>query len=597
MKKLPIFIHSLFRAGSTYLFMVFQRSPEGYWCYQEALHEIAFFSRHQPQLLGENHGDSKVVLLRHPHLEKGYFHELQDVWPIWREKITATSIYAGYFAPPEADIGIPYWQSLVDVSKGRPVFQECRTPGRIGAIKESLGGYHIYLWRNPWDQWWSYKVSPYFDTANQLIIRAPHAPAPVAQLRKALGIEDEASSDISAAFAHYGSKPDSSEKSYLVFYMLWCLGLHEGMAHADLLLNIDRLSDSGAYRDGMQDALLNAGISGIDFSGCRVPQGRYLKQDQTFFEPLEERVHQWLLEGGWTPELLEQVQTIRQQYGPTGRSVPITSCLPADLAEQASRARALARRYETSWAENASDLSSKIEIIKNRATQAEIREAEARAQIRHTMEVAQQAQKLVARLQTRETELISQLQSALEEVDQAQTMAAQAEAHARDLSATLETTRQELHDVHQANHHHWQLSEARFQQILAMSNSTPWRLTYPLRWGTLQLRRLKERYVSSCFRAFARKLIRQIAYQGFDFVAKRPGLRTRCIAWAQKTGIYSMLHAYYWRHVFPASVCSISTESLQCGRRSCELEKLTPRARQIYADLKDAIMQQEKEKA
>jgi hypothetical protein len=35
----PIFVHSLFRSGSTYLFEVFRRSPDGYWCYQEPLNE------------------------------------------------------------------------------------------------------------------------------------------------------------------------------------------------------------------------------------------------------------------------------------------------------------------------------------------------------------------------------------------------------------------------------------------------------------------------------------------------------------------------------------------------------------------------------
>jgi len=49
--ELPIYIHSLFRAGSTYLFHVFRRSKAGYWCYQEPLHEVAFIAKHNPDIL------------------------------------------------------------------------------------------------------------------------------------------------------------------------------------------------------------------------------------------------------------------------------------------------------------------------------------------------------------------------------------------------------------------------------------------------------------------------------------------------------------------------------------------------------------------
>ena len=381
MSKSPIFIHSLFRAGSTYLFNVFRRSGAGYWCYQEPLHELAVFARDEPKLLLVDHGEEKTRLLRHPKTEKMYFQELYDTWPAWQEALSAFAVYNGYFAPPHADIGIPYWSALIDAAQGRPVLQECRTAGRIGAIQDQLGGYHIYLWRNPWDQWWSYKVTPYFDVANQLIINAPYSPPAVHALRAALGLEAYAGDGLGEAFAHFSEKPRTSEENYLIFYLLWCLGLQAGAKHAHLMLNIDRLSDSPTYRDEMQTQLTEAGIDGIDFSDCHVPQGRHLEQDQAFFTALEDKVHHWLKEGGWSQNELDHVYSLRQQFLPASWSESIAALDPQDLAEQASRARTLTRRFESNVAEIARVGAAKIAQAEAKADQAEAKanQAEAKA--------------------------------------------------------------------------------------------------------------------------------------------------------------------------------------------------------------------------
>lgn len=565
MNKLPIFIHSLFRAGSTYLFMVFRRSSGGYWCYQEPLHELAFFSRDDVKFLQVDHGASKTALLRHPHIEEDYFRELRDVWPAWQEKITERSIYANYFAPPEVDIGIPYWQSLIEASKGRPVFQECRTSGRIGAIKAALGGGHIYLWRNPWDQWWSYKVAPYFDTVNQLIVRAPNAPAPVVQLRTALGMEDEAPSGLAAAFEYYGARPQGSEKSYLVFYMLWCLGLREGMTHADVMLSIDRLSDSPVYRDEMQGALLAAGISGIDFSDCHVPQGRYLEQDRLFFEPLEERVHKWLLEGGWAHEELQLVQATRRQFEPFGWGIPVASCAPADSVEQASRARALARRHETHLAETVSALIGKIGALETEAMQAEAKAQQAEAR----------PDQAAAESRAQVVEVQAELAAIRQELNDVQ----RSNHH---YWTQLETTRQELHQVHQSNHHHCLLSEQRAKEIEALRASLSWAITAPLRWLAAPVRRRGDPAAVPS----APSLVDRAVRWGMG----QPQLVTFAHRCLQR---YPKVREAITRRVAMAMHAPSVTQQAPAATQSGDLGRLTPRARQIYADLKSAIEQRE----
>ena len=65
----PVFIHSLFRAGSTYLFNCFRRSPFGYWCYQEPLNEYLVNAVNMPGKLLELH-EENATHLRHPKLER-----------------------------------------------------------------------------------------------------------------------------------------------------------------------------------------------------------------------------------------------------------------------------------------------------------------------------------------------------------------------------------------------------------------------------------------------------------------------------------------------------------------------------------------------
>lgn len=382
----PVFIHSLFRSGSTYLFDVFRRSARGYWCYQEPLHENAFWFREEPERLSSELGSEKRSHLRHPAALRPYYQELQETWPAWKDSITAEAIYDGYFADPDTDIGIPYFRSLIEAAKGRPVFQECRTSGRIGEIRRQLNGFHIYLWRNAWDQWWSYKVGPYFDLVNQIILTAPGRPPEVELLLDATGLGERDQTGLAESFARFSDSPGTSEKSYLGHYMLWCIGLREGSRHAHLLLNIDRLSDSNNHREEICATLASAGIEGIDFHDCQVPQSTYSEQEKILFRQLENQVHQWLIEGGWSEAELENILSIRQKFEPEIWKEPENKLNGNFLAEQASRARALSMRYETTLAETTANckflntnLESELNRSHERAVQAELNTAQAQA--------------------------------------------------------------------------------------------------------------------------------------------------------------------------------------------------------------------------
>ncbi|TWG38862.1 glycosyltransferase involved in cell wall biosynthesis [Acidovorax delafieldii] len=361
MQNSPIFVHSIFRAGSTYIFNVFRRSCGGYWCYQEPLHEAAYYYRADPSSLRFDDLDSKTQLLRHPKLEKSYFDELIDVWPVWEKAINEKIIYEEYFYDPESEAEIEYWRTLARGAKGRPVFQECRTSGRIEFIKRHLEGSHVYLWRNPWDQWWSYKVTSYFDVVNLIIVSSPQAPPLVKNIWAELDIPSCSERSLSNLFSFYENIALTSEKSYLIFYLLWCLALREGMVHADLMINIDSLSDSSCYKLEILAALKNMGINEINFSDCEVPQGRYSERDSQFFLPLEIRVHRWLIEGGWTEADLSAIQIARERHRPSFSHEMVSSSDLIRTTEHESRARELAIRAETLLAQRIRDISKKLQ--------------------------------------------------------------------------------------------------------------------------------------------------------------------------------------------------------------------------------------------
>jgi len=345
MNKSPVFIHSLFRSGSTYFFSVFRRSPAGYRCFQEALHPAVYFNKDRPQELLKFH-TSTYEIMRHPNLDKPVFYEVVSVSSVWKEKITHSALFDGYFGSDEADNGVEFFQAIIDeVEDGRPVFQECRTAGRIGLLRENLGGFHIYLWRNPWDQWWSYKTTEHLDYQNRQIINAPNTLNSIARLRSHLSFQDPYTDTIPTM----QDGVFTAEESYLAYYLLWCLGLYESVKHAHLLINIDRLTESEAYREEILSRLSENGIAQIDFSDCQIPQGNYYDEDIRFFSPLEEKVHGWLMED-LSVDQVNRIQELRMQYQPQNLGKIKKDDQLNSFARQITQVRAVSRRFETNKA-------------------------------------------------------------------------------------------------------------------------------------------------------------------------------------------------------------------------------------------------------
>jgi hypothetical protein len=337
----PVFIHALFRAGSTYLFNVFRRSNFGYFCYQEPENEFLIHLDRDPARLLQV-GKERARELRHPlDADPVYFREFYQI----REKLVGvfkkSFCYDEFFVDPGD--GLPsdqrvYFQTLIDWALGRPVLQFCRSAGRIGALKESLGGIHLHLWREARNQWWSFKINDYFDSALQRIYNASRLPPVLVAARDICRIPVFHSDDIYAEFEFARRHPLASEVNYFAFYAFWLYAFCEYQAWADATISIDRLSMDAVYRREVQTRLEQLGIGGADLSDCAVPRSLFSAEEADFYRESEERVQNLFLMHGYDRETLQAVIRANAAVYPDAAEKTV------DLLRDARRARQTALR-------------------------------------------------------------------------------------------------------------------------------------------------------------------------------------------------------------------------------------------------------------
>jgi hypothetical protein len=436
------------------MFSVFRRA-QGYRCYYEPLHErVAWAAEDSERLMPEQ---SESDRLRHPDQTTPYFQELKESWSLWKDAITPDMVYHGYFSQDSQLAGVPFYRSLLSDSDSgvRPVFSDCRTSGRIGTLKRDLKGVHVFLWRNPWDQWWSYQLDDYFDVANRIILHAQALPDALAQLAEQRQLITGQYDGYSELHDWYRSRPLDFRDSYMLFYLLWCLALKEGLDHADYRVNIDSLTASEADAAKTRTDLEELGIADLDFSDAHCPLATYSEQERAEFEAIEATVHTLLTRSQWTEGELEAVLAERELHRPQRAT---TEAL--QMTEQLIRQRDLTKRHINSrsvacntWAELVDEKAESIQYLEaqHASTQQSLRQK--------NDELVEGGQRLIL------------TQAALEvlanERGQFNALVEQATAQAQQLSLLSNARAQEV--------------EALKGMYTALQASLSWRLTYPLR--------------------------------------------------------------------------------------------------------------------
>ncbi len=377
MKDNPVFIHSMWRSGSTWLFHKFRESSSGYWCYQEPFHEELINLNNNPDNLLKN-PEETVKILRHPNLTKPYFQEFYDIKDFLIGKFVPCISYDSFFDQTICPEIVEYTRSLIDHAQGKPVLHFCRSFGRVSFLKNTFGGAHIILWRDPISQWFSYQVTDYFDIVNLLVVNSKNSPPVILAIRNEIGLNLKEGSSYHE-LSHF---PWDSRKRYLLFYSLWLYHLIENHQICHLDLNIDLLSNKGEYRQHRQNALEQHGIFGVDLSGCSSPITFLSDSEKSYFYNIENRVERIFLGNGYS---LNKIQECREMR---------SSCSPQKQAgiPELWRNSEQSRRMALSYADRVGQAEERAVQAEERAVQAEERAVQAEERAVQAEERAVQAE-------------------------------------------------------------------------------------------------------------------------------------------------------------------------------------------------------------
>ena len=157
---------------------------------------------------------------------------------------------------------------------------------------------------------------------------------------------------------------------------------------------------------------------------------------------------------------------------------------------------------------------------------------------------------------------------------QAESRASQAEERADELQVALDNARKELHELHQSNHHHRQLCEILKQHNHLLLHSRSWRITAPLRRIGGGLRRQSP--------GAWRSRVKMLVQHAVLYVRERPRLKQVALMVLNR---FPKLKSRLSRGIYT----QMAAASPPASEVPAELAQLTPRARQIYADLKAAV--------
>lgn len=306
-------------------------------------------------------GNDKAQDLRHPAMDHPYYWEYLQIADALSGLFRKSFSYDDYFVDEPSGLSleqIRFFSALINNAKARPVLQFCRSAGRIKAFKKQFGGVHIYLWREPRNQWWSFKINNYFDALVQLIYNAAGLPAALNEIKKQSGIRAFHDDDIQAEFVYAHQHPLGAQANYFAFYGLWLYAFLEGKKHADITVSIDKLSNLEECRSATASSLSKSGIQGLDFSDCVMQPLAFSDGEKAFFSSIELQVQDIFLRHGYPKDQIEYAVEMQKSVMDLGVE---------DLAaarRDAIQARAVALRLLDRAEDFERELSgAKIEII------------------------------------------------------------------------------------------------------------------------------------------------------------------------------------------------------------------------------------------
>ena len=313
-KARGVFIHALFRTGSTYLWSAFRRDPRCCAFYEPCHQKLLDLEHDRLDVWPFDEGATRSM--GHPRIETSHLEEYRGLLlpgrrgvPLFRKPFSFDD-YCRDAANPELR---QYVDSLLEHAGGRvPVLQFNRTALRIAWFKREYPDVlHLYLVRNARDQFQSYQ--DLFDRgvvsflATDLLIAGINRDDPwFRPLAKIVPIYRYHADTVAEELKVYGSlvRLYSAEERYLIFSYLWHAALASGLLSADRVVSIDLLSSDIAFRTRLSGLIEARTGLAIDFSDARVTRRAAHLLDAAVMDGIESAARAAVLErfGGAVPE-------------------------------------------------------------------------------------------------------------------------------------------------------------------------------------------------------------------------------------------------------------------------------------------------------
>jgi glycosyltransferase involved in cell wall biosynthesis/GR25 family glycosyltransferase involved in LPS biosynthesis len=156
----PVFIHAATRTSSTWFWLKFRQLSSTCCFYEPFTHTLNWLTPQRAARLGRDSWHS-----RHPKSDPYYLEYAALLRESGGVKHFAPAMTMQWFLPEGGLHGQlrpaekDYLSFLIDSAReaGKiPVFGDCWSLGRIWAIKQLYGGFHIFQYRNLWQQWLSF---------------------------------------------------------------------------------------------------------------------------------------------------------------------------------------------------------------------------------------------------------------------------------------------------------------------------------------------------------------------------------------------------------------------------------------------------------
>lgn len=282
MQRPTVFLHGGWRCGSTYFWNKF-RARDDVLAFFEPFHER--LARYTAQEILRD--TESAWASRHPQLNAPYFCEYL---PLLTGKGVARFeerfALRHYFTPTQQPLDEgAYLASLLRLAENtgkQAVLGFSRSLGRVGAIKRTFGGTHVVLIRDPLQQWLSARShriqhgSPYFELCHMMIL----ALAPRRSLAGSIAHWLQIPYQRFGSFGHHYRQlrrrfePLDDDLSYRAFIAVYLLSYAKAMRHADVVVDMDRLSRFPPYAAQLSHELLQMTGVDLDFRDCSMPADR-----------------------------------------------------------------------------------------------------------------------------------------------------------------------------------------------------------------------------------------------------------------------------------------------------------------------------------